>query len=60
MLSAVVFSNADGIFNDSKYEYETICYPFMGNLGRLIYDYEVNRTKKQLPDLSKFKFDYKK
>lgn len=55
MLSAVVFSNADGIFNDSKYEYETICYPFMGNLGRVIYDYELKRPKKYLPDLSRFK-----
>ncbi|MCO4293822.1 class A beta-lactamase-related serine hydrolase [Solitalea sp. MAHUQ-68] len=58
MLSAVVFSNKDEIFNDSKYEYETICLPFLGNIGRVIYDYELNRKKDHLPDLSRFKMDY--
>ncbi len=57
-LTAVVQSNEDGIYNDSKYEYETVCYPFMKNLGRTIYELELNRKKKQLPDLSKFKMDY--
>ncbi|MDB5197412.1 MAG: hypothetical protein JWP88_1783, partial [Flaviaesturariibacter sp.] len=28
------------------------------NLGRVIYDYESSRIKKNLPDLSKFKFNY--
>ncbi|TKC10245.1 serine hydrolase [Pedobacter polaris] len=57
-LTAVVQSNEDGIYNDNKYEYETVCYPFMKNLGRAIYEFELNRKKKQLPDLSKFKMDY--
>ncbi|MFA6277178.1 MAG: serine hydrolase [Pedobacter sp.] len=57
-LTAVVQSNEDGIYNDGKYEYETVCYPFMKNLGRTIYEYELNRSKKQLPDLNKFKMDY--
>ncbi|TCC90492.1 hypothetical protein EZ428_14560 [Pedobacter frigiditerrae] len=59
-LTAVVQSNEDGIYNDNKYEYETICYPFMKNLGRTIYEFELNRNKKQLPDLSKLKMDYEK
>ncbi|HWW41065.1 serine hydrolase [Pedobacter sp.] len=42
-LTAVVQSNEDGIFNDGKYEYETICYPFMKNLGKMIYAYELGR-----------------
>lgn len=42
-LTAVVQSNEDGIFNDGKYEYETICYPFMKNLGKMIYTYELSR-----------------
>eukprot|EP01132_Coremiostelium_polycephalum_P017210 gene17210-20627_t len=37
-LTAVVQSNEDGIFNDGKYEYESICYPFMKNLGRMLYE----------------------
>ncbi|WP_293309055.1 serine hydrolase [Pedobacter sp. UBA5917] len=58
-LTAVVQSNEDGIYNDNKYEYDTVCFPFMKNLGKTIYDLELNRTKKHRPDLSKFKMDYK-
>lgn len=58
-LTAVVQSNEDGIYNDNKYEYETVCYPFMKNLGRSIYEFELTREKKQLPDLSKFKMEYR-
>ena len=58
ILTAVVQSNEDGIYNDDKYEYATVCLPFLKNLGKLIYERELNRTKKHLPDLSKFKFAY--
>nr|WP_121273088.1 serine hydrolase [Pedobacter schmidteae] len=44
-LTAVVQSNEDGIYNDGKYEYETVCYPFMKNLGKMIYQYELERKK---------------
>jgi len=57
-LTAVVQSNEDGIYNDGKYEYESICYPFMKNIGQSIYEYEINRTKKNLPNLTKFKLEY--
>lgn len=59
MLTAVVQSNEDGIYNDNKYEYETVCLPFLKNLGQVIYDLELHRQKKHLPDLKKFKLDYK-
>lgn len=58
ILTAVVQSNEDGIYNDNKYEYATVCLPFMKNLGQVIYQYELNRPKKFIPDLSKFKFSY--
>lgn len=58
MLSAVVHSNEDGIYNDDRYEYKEVCYPFMKNLGRLVYEYELARTKKYKPDLSKFRLKY--
>ncbi|WP_316829466.1 serine hydrolase [Pedobacter aquatilis] len=58
-LTAVVQSNEDGIFNDNKYEYETVCYPFMKNLGRTIYEYEMKRKKLHRPNLSKLKMGYK-
>lgn len=44
LLTAVVQSNEDGIYNDGKYEYETVCYPFMKNIGKLIYEYELQRN----------------
>ncbi|RZK48438.1 MAG: hypothetical protein EOO99_09885 [Pedobacter sp.] len=40
ILTAVVQSNKDEIYNDGKYEYLDICYPFMKNIGKLIYDLE--------------------
>jgi len=59
-LSAVIYCNSDGVINDDKYDYKTIGLPFMKNLGQMIYNYEVKRTKKNLPDLSPFKFIYDK
>ncbi len=50
MLSGVIYCNKDGILNDSKYDYDTIGYPFYKNLGRLIYDFELNRKKAFLPN----------
>jgi hypothetical protein len=58
ILSAVIQSNEDGIYNDNKYEYKTVCLPFMKNLGQVIYQYELKRDRKYKPDLKKFKFSY--
>lgn len=58
MLTAVVQSNEDGIYNDDKYEYKTVCLPFMKSLGQVLYQYELQRRKKYLPDLKKFKFNW--
>ncbi len=60
LLSTIIYCNADGIFNDDKYDYDTVGYPFMANLGKTIYDFECQRPKKIKPDLSKFKIDYDK
>ncbi|NOT94531.1 serine hydrolase [Ferruginibacter sp.] len=59
-LSAVIYCNSDGILNDDKYDYKTIGLPFMKNLGQVIYNYEIQRTKKYLPDFSDIKFNYDK
>jgi hypothetical protein len=56
MLSAVINTNVDEIYNDGKYEYEKLGFPFMKDLGTLIYQYELKRTRKHTPDLSEFKF----
>lgn len=59
ILSAVIHVNNDGIFNDDKYDYDTIGFPFMKNLGQVIYDHELKRNKKVIPDLNMFRFNYK-
>lgn len=43
MLSAVIYANEDEIINDGKYEYQTIALPFLAELGRQIYNYELNK-----------------
>ena len=58
MLTVTIYCNSDGIFNDDKYDYDKVGYPFMANLGKTIYNYEVKRKRKYTPDLSKFKFNY--
>jgi hypothetical protein len=58
LLSATVYCNSDGIFNDDQYDYETVGLPFLKNLGRVIYQYELSRNRKNKPDLSEFSFDY--
>ena len=60
ILSAAIYCNADEILNDDKYEYETIGYPFMKNIGQVIYEYELKRERKVKPDLSEFIFEYDK
>ncbi|MEO6188435.1 MAG: serine hydrolase, partial [Ginsengibacter sp.] len=59
-LSAAINCNTNGIVNDDNYDYDTIGFPFMKNLGRVIYDYELNRKRKHTPDLSEFKIAYDK
>jgi hypothetical protein len=60
MLSATIYCNSDGVLNDDKYDYDTVGYPFMKQLGQLVYSYEKNRKRKFKPDLSEFRMDYDK
>jgi len=57
-LSATILCNSDGVFNDDKYDYDAVGYPFLKNLGQLVYEYELQRKKKRLPDLSRYKIEY--
>ena len=43
------------VWTDDEYDYEKISIPFLASLGRKIYDLELRRFKKMLPDLSLFK-----
>ncbi len=58
MLSAVINTNTDGIYNDGKYEYQRLGFPFMQQLGTLIYDYELKRKRIHQPDLTAFRLTY--
>ena len=60
MLTATIYVNSDGVMNDNKYDYDTIGYPFLYQLGQSIYNYELKRNRKYKPDLSKFKIHYEK
>ncbi len=35
-VTAVLYTNADGVLNDDKYEYDTIADPFFADLGELV------------------------
>jgi beta-lactamase class A len=43
LLSATILVNENGIFNDDTYEYETVGIPFLAQLGREIYQLELDR-----------------
>lgn len=60
MLSACIYCNSDGIFNDNRYDYDRVGLPFLKHLGEVFYSYELQRPKKRVPDLSRFRFDYTK
>ncbi len=59
-LRVTIYCNPDGILNDDAFDYKETGLPFLKNLGRVIYEYEKNRSKKYLPDLSPFQYDYHK
>jgi len=58
MLTVVAQSNDAQIYNTNKYEYKTVTLPFMKNLGQLIWQYELKRSRRYVPDLKKYKFRY--
>ncbi len=58
MVSVVIHCNADGIYNDDHYDYDTVGFPFLKHLGQLLYDHEAQRPKKRKPDLRKFVVTY--
>jgi hypothetical protein len=55
-LTATLLCNQDGIFNDDKYDYDNVGFPFLSKLGKAVHEYDVKRPRKYPADLSKFKF----
>ena len=58
LLSAMIYVNEDQIFNDDKYEYDEIGFPFLSNLGNIIYNYELSRERKTAPNQDKFNLNF--
>jgi hypothetical protein len=58
MLAATVYVNSDAILNDNRYEYEETGWPFLYEIGQLVYQHELNRERKFKADLTKLKIDY--
>jgi hypothetical protein len=59
LLTATIYVNENQIFNDDHYEYDQIGLPFLANLGRVIYQHELERKRKHLPNLERFRVDYR-
>jgi hypothetical protein len=59
-VSAAIYCNKDGILNDDHYDYDTIGFPFMKNIGKTLYEFELKRKKNIVPDLSPLIFHYDK
>jgi len=51
MLAATVYVNSDGIINDSKYDEESMGFPFFRELGKAVYQHELQRPRAQQPPL---------
>ena len=58
MLAATVYVNANETLNDNTYEYKTMGWPFLYQLGQTIYQHELKRKRATKPDLSRFQINY--
>lgn len=54
MVSGNIYVNRDGVLNDNKYEYEEEGYPFFKEVGDIIYQHELQRSRPHAPDLGVF------
>jgi len=59
ILTAVIFTNKDGIFHPTHYQYTSIGLPFLENLGNTFYNYELTRVKKFKPNLTELEQNLK-
>ncbi len=54
ILAATILCNSDTVFNDNQYDYDTIGFPFLANLGKSVMEFERKRHRTVKPDLSKY------
>ena len=60
MLSATLYVNSDGVVNDSKYDEEAVGFPFLNQIGKAFYQYELERPRKFKPVLKNQVKQYEK
>jgi hypothetical protein len=60
MLSATIYVNSDGVVNDSKYDEATVGFPFLNQIGKAFYQYELERPRKFKPILKNQVKQYEK
>ena len=60
MLSATIYVNSDGVVNDSKYDEEAVGFPFLNQIGKAFYQYELERPRKFKPILKNQVKQYEK
>jgi hypothetical protein len=58
LLSAVIYVNENGIFNDDHYEYDSLGLPFMERLGQTIYRFELARERSYKTGLNEFRLPF--
>lgn len=52
LLSATILANKNQTFNDGIYEYDEVALPFLGHLGKQVYNLELARAKTVKPDFT--------
>ena len=60
MLTATIYVNSDGVMNDDRYDYDTVGLPALYQLGQHLYNYELDRSRRYRPNLSRFEMEYTK
>ena len=60
MLSAVIYCNEKNSFGTGAYEINSVGMPYLKELSLALYNYERNRKKKNLPNLTEFNFSFGK
>jgi hypothetical protein len=55
LLTAVIQVNANRIYNDDRYEYDEVGFPFLARLGRAVHQHELRRARPRRPDLGRFR-----
>jgi hypothetical protein len=58
MVSATLHVNKNEIYNDGIYEYDKIGIPFLAELGKQLYNYELEREREFEPDLKRFEVQF--